>query len=512
VAALAQPPIKKQKWIPRKEFLKQIHDPAFQAPKVQYIDYEPRGNVKEMFRHKEREIILAGPAGTGKSRGALEKLHWICEKYPRARCLMLRKTRRSLTQSGIITYEQRVLPAPNYVPFHGGEQAYIYPNGSILAVGGLDDPNKLFSSDWDVIFVQQTEELNLGEWESLLRSLRSWKVPYQQVIGDCNPGPPTHWILSRKSAGSCTFLETRHEDNPELWNGYCPMHGKIEPEWTCRGREYISVLDAYTGVRFLRLRKGIWAAAEGIVYEDVWDAAVHVIDRFVTTPLDKDQVPKSWPRYWGVDFGYTNPFVWSAFAEDPDGRLFRYKEIYRTKTLVEDHAKRILEVTQDEPKPQWIVCDTDAEDRATLEKHLGMKTVGAWKSVSPGIQAVSTRLKIAGDGKPRLFYLKNSVVDVDPLLLAEHKPTCTEEEYPVYVWDTSNNRKRGEEPVKEFDHGQDLSRYVITKKDDTSGKKPKFFAIGSVTKTGGSGEGGSLARPSPWRMGGGIGLGTRWGQ
>jgi predicted transcriptional regulator len=41
-----------------------------------------------------------------------------------------------------------------------------------------------------------------------------------------------------------------------------------------------------------------------------------------------------------VDFGYTNPFVMQWWAEDPDGRLYLYREIYRTRRLVEDHAKR----------------------------------------------------------------------------------------------------------------------------------------------------------------------------
>lgn len=90
-------------------------------------------------------------------------------------------------------------------------------------------------------------------------------------------------------------------------------------------------------------------------------------------------------------------------------------------------------MTADEPRPVAIVTDHDAEDRATLEKALAegwgvnfpVRTQGAYKAVSAGIQAVGTRLKVAGDGKSRLFYLKNSVVDIDPTLSALHHPTCT---------------------------------------------------------------------------------------
>ena len=79
------------------------------------------------------------------------------------------------------------------------------------------------------------------------------------------------------------------------------------------------------------------------------------------------------------------------WAEDPDGRLYRYKEIYRTKTRVDQHAEVIKRVTANEPKPKVIVCDHDAEGRATLERHLGMSTVPAHKAVQDGLDGHSPR-------------------------------------------------------------------------------------------------------------------------
>ena len=412
---------------------------------------------------------------TGKSRACLEKVNWVCEKYPKTRYAMLRKTRRSLTQSGMITFEQRVLFNPRAVPFHGGDQEYRYPNGSVIGVAGLDDPGKLFSSEWDGLYVQQAEDLDESDWESLFRSLRAWTVPYQQVIGDCNPAAPSHWIKGRAASGKLTLLESRHEDNPELWD--------VERQvWTERGRVYLEDLDALTGARYRRLRLGQWAGAEGAVYEKTWDKAIHVIER--------REIPKEWPRYWAVDFGYTNPFTWGAYAEDPDGRLILYKEIYHTRVLVEDHAKRIIEVTKGEPNPKVIICDHDAEDRATLERHLGMTTKAAWKSVGPGIQAVESRLRKAGDGKPRLLYMKDSLVDLDPDLLAKHRPTSTVEEFESYVWDTSNNRKQGEEPLKKNDHSMDRDRYLVTYVDETGRKRPQLFPLSTA----------GLVQPSAYRM------------
>ena len=51
--------------------------------------------------------------------------------------------------------------------------------------------------------------------------------------------------------------------------------------------------------------------------------------------------------YCGIDFGYwPDPFVCQWWAKSPEGAF--YRELYRTKTLVEDHARRILEFERQE--------------------------------------------------------------------------------------------------------------------------------------------------------------------
>ena len=67
--------------------------------------YTPYGNMSRLFTCTEPEIILGGPAGTGKSRGNLEYLNYWAMTYPGCRLLMVRKTRRSLTESGMVTFE-----------------------------------------------------------------------------------------------------------------------------------------------------------------------------------------------------------------------------------------------------------------------------------------------------------------------------------------------------------------------------------------------------------------------
>lgn len=433
--------------------------PRFADAPEECRPYQPFGAALELMYSKAPEIVLSGPAGTGKSRAALEKLHLCAEKYPGMRALMLRQTRKSLTESAMVTFEAKVLPVGH--PAANGPQrqqrsVYRYPNGSEIVCSGLDDPGKVMSSEWDMIYIQEAIETKEDAWEKCTTRLgRNTAMPYAQLLADTNPDAPSHWLKKRAERGGCVMLESRHEDNPSVT------------------KEYLATLDRLTGVRYQRLRLGLWVAAEGMVYEG-WNAAIHRIDRF--------EIPREWPRYWACDWGYTHPFVWQAWAQDNDGRLYRYQELYVTQKLVEDVAQEILALTQGDPKPRAIICDHDAEDRATLERKLGMGTIAAYKAVRPGIQAVSERLRVAGDGKTRIFFLRDSLPYRDQALDEKRKPASTEEEFDGYIWDLSNKRHKGEEPVKEDDHGLDATRYLVAFVDRIAGGQQRPSATLSLPR------------------------------
>lgn len=401
--------------------------------------YTPYGAAYKLWCTRRAEVLIAGPADTGKSRAALEKVHYCCDRYPNMRALMVRKTRESLTQSTMVTYEKKVLPYGwfgNLIRFNTVEQQYEYPNGSILAVGGLDKSSKVMSSEWDMIYVPEATELTEDNWEHLTTRVsgRSGGMPYAQLLADCNPHAPHHWLKKRCERGGTLLLESRHVDNPS----FTPQRQ--------------AVLDRLTGVRRKRLRDGIWAAAEGMVYDE-WDPALHVIDRFDIPPL--------WPRYWAIDWGYRNPFCWQDWAQSHDGDLYCYREIYVTGQLVEDLARQIMQLTASEPRPVAIICDHNAEDRATFERHSGMSTTPANKPIAQGIQAVKARLRPDRRGKPGMYYLRDILVARDPLLDEKKLPASTIEEYESHEWDISNGRKTGEVPVDKDNHGLDTTRYMI---------------------------------------------------
>lgn len=465
--------------------------------------YQPYGSAKEFFHSRDREVLLAGPAGTGKSRVAMEKLNLMALLNPGMRGIIVRKTLVSLGSTALVTWRKFVIPEAlqaGTVNFYGGSQqesaGYRYDNGSFIAIGGMDRPMKVMSAEYDVVYAQEATELDIDDWEALLSRLRNWVISFQQIIADCNPSHPTHWLKARADRGAINMIASTHKDNPMLFD-------QETGSPTVKGTAYLDILDALTGVRKLRLKSGLWAAAEGLVYE-AWDPRANVVDPWKLWPKT-GQPPPGWTRLWSIDWGYTNPFVLQFWARDPDGRLYLYREIYQTKTLVEDHARQVLDLVTKcrfwdvpkheheeceyrpwridfcrtvwlEPEPEVIVADHDAEDRATFEKHLGIATVAATKGKRVGIQLVESRIKPAGDGKSRLFVCRDAVVKRDLDLEGRKLPCSTEEEVGAYVWAKTLHGGEKEEPVDKDNHGMDAKRYIVAYED--GGNEPGIRFLG----------------------------------
>ncbi len=412
------------------------------------------GDAGQFWAYKGPEAMLSGPYETGKTFAALTKLHALLCKYPNSRALMVRKTYTSLVQSAVVTYEKKVLPYPpedarSGVQKYGGERPefYTYPNGARLVVAGLDKADKVLSAEYDFIYVNQAEECTLDDWEKLTGRAtgRAGNAPYTQVFGDCNPDVPTHWIKNRSRL---KLFDQRHEHNPTLFN-------QVTGEITEQGKKTMETLDALTGLRYKRGRQGLWVGAEGQVYES-FDPDIHVIDPF--------PIPKGWSRYRAIDFGYTNPFVCQWWAVDHDGRLYLYREIYMTKRTVNVHSDQIKRLSEGE-QYLFTVSDHDAEDRATLSEN-DISTIPAVKDISRGLQAVEERLKVQGNGKPRLFIMKDALVEADPVLYREYpgdtQPVNTEQEFGSYVWpDGKDGKPNKEEPLDIYNHGMDAMRYMV---------------------------------------------------
>jgi phage terminase large subunit len=408
-------------------------------------DFEIRGAVEQAWRCHDEEILVDGPRGTGKTTGLLLKLLYLMWKHPKCRILILRKTRAAMTESVLVTLESNILGLGH--PMIGNvsranRASYTYCNGSVLVVGGLDKVDRTKSTDYDLIVIFEATECTEDDLETLTGSLRSTKVGFQQIVLDCNPKGDRHWIIQRAKKGKMTRFPSRHEDNPLLFD----RKGNA----TEFGKSYLARLDRLSGHRRLRDRLGLWASAEGLVYE--FDAATHIVPRF--------DPPRDWTYYCSIDFGYTNPLVCQLWAVDHDGRMYLVHEVYYTKRTVQRHVPDLIEMCKPYRIIDWV-ADHDAEDRATLADN-GIYTTRAKKDIRPGIDAVIERLKKAGDGRPRIFFMEGALAERDPDLDEEKKPTCTTDEFDSYSWPVAKDgRPEKEVPVDVDNHGMDATRYAV---------------------------------------------------
>ncbi len=405
--------------------------------------YQPLPWQIEPWRDKSLILLLTGSAGGGKSRLAAEKMHAYLLKYPGATGLILRKAREYAGKSVVPFIRRAVMGNDPNVLFLKSELAFEYANGSTLYIGGMknDDQREALRSigpdgALDIVWMEEANAFSEDDFNELLARMRGKAAGWRQIIMTTNPDAPTHWIKKRLiDKGEAAVYYSGAQDNPH------------------NPPDYLDILGRLTGILFDRLVKGLWKQAEGAVYE--FDSQVHLVKPF--------EIPKEWRRFRVVDFGYTNPFVCQWWAVDPDGRMYRYREIYMSQRLVEDHATQIRALSEGEAI-ETTVCDHDAEDRATLERH-GIPTIAAKKDVSPGIQAVQQRLRVQPDGKPRLMMVAGALAEEDELL--GKLPKDTVEEFAGYVWSKAADGKPNKEvPVKANDHGMDATRYAVMYVDD----------------------------------------------
>jgi phage terminase large subunit len=420
------------------------------------LPYQPLDWQRTPFLDKSPVLLLTGSAGGGKSKLAAEKLHAYCLKYPNATAMMLRKTRESMTNSTVLFVERSIIGNDKRVTHRAQQHRFEYANGSILAYGGMKDDDQREqvrgvgqSGGLDICWLEEATQFTEDDYNEITARMRGNAASWRQLILTTNPANPSHWIYKRLiQGGEAKIFYSHAADNPH------------------NPSDYLASLDRLTGVLRDRLRDGKWVQAEGAVYP-LYDPQIHLLDPF--------EIPARWRRIRSIDFGYTNPFVCQWWALDDDDRMYLYREIYMTQRTVAEHAPLILKLSANERIEQTI-CDHDAEDRATLVQ-CGIPNVAAMKDVTRGIQTVTERLKIAGDGKPRIFFLRGALVETDTQLVAAHKPTSTIEELDGYVWQpVRENKEAKEEPLKLNDHGCDAMRYAVMGMDGMNKVRVLFEA------------------------------------
>lgn len=116
------------------------------------------------------------------------------------------------------------------------------------------------------------------------------------------------------------FLPAKLDDNPD--KGFVRQY-KIK----------LLSKPAHMRARYLY---GDWNSMEGGFFEDDWNPGVHVIEPF--------KIPRDWPKFRSMDWGYKSQGVIGWFAIDPDENMYQFYEFNFRMMKDEQVADRVIEI------------------------------------------------------------------------------------------------------------------------------------------------------------------------
>ena len=441
------------------------------------------------------EVAISGGWYSAKTYGACVLAWAYCEQHPGAWVALCREERASMTVSTLKRLFE-VLP-PQFQTWHtrgrwGWKQdvsTLFFPpvdgKQSLIYCVGLDRPDRLLSSDFAIVIVDQAEQLTLEQFEMANgRSARQPGMPDGRTVLLFNPDDPEHWANRRYQfdLGSRVLHDADGKVTAEVIN--CAPGDNLDraPE------RYRDKMQRLTGVWRERYYLNRWSRFEGMVFQ-AWDPDIHIVNAPEAWRAWGGLPPPDWERGRTLDFGYVDPFVCSWYAREPGlERWYRYREIYLTGRANEDHATDILRLEAQERETLTGLCGADASFSALLPQAQALSVAwsfsdharqeretfaraGVWthpadKDILAGIQTLITLLDPTQPGGPRLLYVRDALVEQDARLAREGKPTCTERELGSIRWRRvpESDAQRGltrELPVDRDNHGFDACRYLF---------------------------------------------------
>lgn len=317
-----------------------------EAPPLNEIRLELRGGNAEFFGAREREVLLEGPRGTGKTRTVEELLNILCHSYPGLHVLILRKYQKTLASTSLKTLREQVLKPGDRVSYFGGNDiepaCFRYANGSRIFLGGMDDPEKWKSAELDIIYANEVTELTEDEYQSLIPLLRHLKdgapyIPSQRIISDTNPANSGHWVNKRAERGQMRRIRTRLLDNPAM----AMRDGTLTPF----GQEYVAGLQQLSGPIRERWLDGTWTGTEDACYP-YFDRRIHI------RPLEPGLQLTS---IIGEDYGSVHTCAVATVSYDQYNRMWVREVTYLKDELVPGQRLSTVDLAVAQHKEKYKV-------------------------------------------------------------------------------------------------------------------------------------------------------------
>ena len=246
---------------------------------------------------------------------------------------------------------------------------------------------------------------------------------------NCNPDGPYHWFkvnwIDKCKEKNILYLHFTMDDNLSLAEDI--------------KKRYRSM---YTGVFFKRYILGLWAVAEGIIY-DMFSKEKHTKDikEFFHILINGN-------RYVSCDYGTQNATVFLLWNKGRDGKWYCIREYYYSGR---DKAKQKTDSEYADDLKEWlegiqikaIIVDPSAASFIAELRKRGYKVLKAKNDVLDGIRLVGTLLNL------------------EQLVFAS---SCKEtiKEFASYVWDEKALERGEDKPTKQHDHCLDACRYFVS--------------------------------------------------
>ncbi len=281
------------------------------------------------------DILLGGAGGGGKSVALLMMAIRSCVKYPGLQVFWFRQTFPQLNQSVL-----RLLARYGYgrvlgCRWDGSKYELRFPGGSILTFAhakNLQEASALSSAEINLLIVDERTTIHPDVVDFLYTRVRSGVpgVPCLGIRSATNPGSIGHsrvkagWVDATDhgtkevvdAAGRLrVFIPAKASDNPYVGDYEQTLEGIEDPDLR------------------RRIKDGDWSAMPDQAFPD-WKR-----DRILVPAFD---VPRSWIRRGGMDYGWTAPSVFLAAAKDHDGRVWLFRELTMRQTPEREQARRIL--------------------------------------------------------------------------------------------------------------------------------------------------------------------------
>ncbi len=327
---------------------KQAGSPREQAENFVSVGYYPypwQWTFHSVARDADREngpveIGLGGARGPGKSHAIFSQIALDDSKrVDGLKSLFIRKTAQSAKESFDDLIDKTIR---GKVRFERANNVLRFENGSRILLGGFhneDDIDKYIGIEYDLIAVEELNQLTEEKYIKLLGSLRTSKENWRpRTYTSFNPGGIGHNFVKERFVLPHRLMEEKR-------TRFVPSTYKSNP---LLNAEYIQYLEGLGGDLGRAWREGDFDLFAGQYFRE-WRYETHVCQPF--------DIPKDWRRFCALDYGFNHPLSLGWYAIDPDGVLYRYRELVQSGLNYSEAAELFVSMTTPVEDIAYIVAD-----------------------------------------------------------------------------------------------------------------------------------------------------------